>query len=165
MKHVLFAALLGWSVTAPAQVIFYDRYLGTVISGYPSTLLAPCSPWCNYETRNKVQERRKARFDSLRADEAPPATLPGSRGMPRSTAALTPESEIQPAYRTSGRVREEFDDRSKVLPQFEETGVAPAKTVAVTGSPASPQPATPAAAPSKRRATPMLPCPKGAAEC
>jgi hypothetical protein len=164
MKSVLFATLLGWSMAVPAQVIFYDRYLGTVISGYPSTLLAPCSPWCNYETRNKVQERRKARFDSLRADETPPATPPGSSAMRRSIAALTPESEIQPAYRTSGRVREEFDDRSKVLPQFEETGVEPAKTVSATGNPAA-QPAAPAVAPPKRRATPMLPCPKAAPEC
>jgi hypothetical protein len=163
MKSVLFAALLlAWSTAVAAQVIFYDRYLGTVVSGYPSTLLAPCSPWCNYETRNKVQERRKARFDSLRADETPPATPPGLSGMPRSVAALTPESEIQPAYRASGRVREEFDDRSKMLPQFEETGMAPAKTAA--GTPAA-QPAAPAAAPPKRRATPMLPCPKAAPEC
>jgi hypothetical protein len=164
MKSVLFTALLGWSMAVPAQVIFYDRYLGTVISGYPSTLLAPCSPWCNYETRNKVQERRKARFDSLRADETPPATGPGSPAMPRSMAALTPESEIQPAYRTSGRVREEFDERSKVLPQFEETGGAAAKTVAATDSPA-PQTTAPSVAPPKRRATPMLPCPKAAPEC
>lgn len=164
MKSLLFAALLCWSVAVPAQVIFYDRYLGTVISGYPSTLLAPCSPWCNYETRNKVQERRKARFDSLRADETPAATLSGPKGMPRSIAALAPESEIQPAYRTSGRVREEFEDRGKVLPLYEEAERAPDKAAVVTGNPSA-QPAPPAVAPRKRRATPMLPCPKAAPEC
>ena len=82
--------------------------------------------------------------------------------MPRATATPTPESEIQPAYRATGRVREEFETRSKVLPQFEETGVAPAKTA--NGSPAA-QPAAPTVTPPKRRATPMLPCPKAAPEC
>lgn len=161
MKKILFAALLGWPMAVPAQVIFYDRYLGTVVSGYPSTLLAPCSPWCNYETRNRVQERRKARFDSLRT-ETPPATRPESFGMPLAMVPPTPESEIQPAYRAAGRLREEFDTRSKVLPQFEEPVPPAAKTAA--GSPTA-QAAAPVVAPPKRQASPMLPCPKAAPEC
>lgn len=161
MKRILFVVLLGWPMAVPAQLIFYDRYLGTLVPAYPSTLLAPCSPWCNYETRNRVQERRKARFDSLRT-ETPPTTPPEAFGMPRANVAPTPESDIQPEYRASGRVREEFGNRSKVLPQFEE----PVTPVTKTGKDTSvEQAAAPSVAPPKRRATPMLPCPKAAPEC
>jgi hypothetical protein len=157
MKKLFLAALIGCAMPAAAQVVFYDPYLGAVVPAYPSAWMAPCAPWCVYESRNRIQERRRARFDALRAD-TPPAAPPEPFGIPRAVAPPTSESEIQPEYRAASRVREEFDTRSKVLPQFEATLSQPVQATTSNQG-------TQGAAPAKRRARPMMPCPNGAPEC
>jgi len=162
MKKLLLATLLGWTMPAFSQVLIYDPYPGAVVPAYPYAWMAPCSPWCVYESRNRIQERRRARFDALRADTPPPAAPPEPLGIPRVAAPPTPDSEIQPEYRAASRVREEFDTRSKVLPQFEATLSQPGQAAR---SSQGTQSAAPGVAPAKRRARPMMPCPKAAPEC
>jgi hypothetical protein len=152
MKKLVLAWLLCQAMPAFAQV-FYDPYTGAMVPVHPSSGLGPCPPRCIDEGRDRSQERRRARFDALRAEGAPQAPAPGPVGVPRTGTSESRDVEIRPEYRTTGRVREEYESRGNMLPQFEEPAAA------AKAAPA------PAAAPVKRRARPMLPCPTGGREC
>lgn len=160
MKRYFFAGLvLGCAVPAMAQVVIYDPYSGLAVPVYPSAAIAPYAPWGAYEARNRLLERRRARADALR-NEPPAGATPETYGKPRTVAPPTPDTEVLPQYRAAGKIRDEFDARSKVLPQFEEPAPKPAANASAASSTTAATPAAP-----RRRASPMLPCPKAAPEC
>lgn len=174
MRTLLLVALMGWTLPALAQVVIYDPYIGAAIPVYPYAYpggASPCAPRCIYEGRNRIQERRRARFDALRADETAPPLVPAPTGVPLTQSRETRESDILQEYQAASRLRDDFavrgkplpelEGRGKVLPQYEDP--APTPPVTAKTSPAA-QVATPPA-PVKRPATPMMPCPKAAREC
>ncbi len=178
MRTLLLFALTAWALPVFAQVVIYDPYLGAVVPVYPYPYAggpSPCVPKCIYEGRNRIQERRRARFDALRADEPAAASVPAPTGVPLTQSKETRESDILPEYQAASRLRDdfsvrgkplpEFDNRGKVLPQYEDP--APTPPAAAAKSSAAPQASTPppVPAPAKRPATPMVPCPKAAREC
>lgn len=177
MRTLLLVALAAWALPVFAQVAIYDPYLGAVVPVYPYAYgggAGPCAPRCIYEGRNRIQERRRARFDALRADEPAAAQVPVPTGIPMTQSRETRESDILPEYQAASRLRDDFtvrgkplpelDNRGKVLPQYEDPAPT-APPAAAKGSTAAQAATPPAAAPVKRPATPMMPCPKAAREC
>lgn len=175
MRTLILLALSGLALPALAQVVIYDPYLGAVVPMYPSIGVAPCSPRCAYESRNRIQERRRARFDALRNDEPATAAVPAPTGIPMNLSRETRESDILPQYQAASRLREDFevrgkplpelDNRSKVLPQYETAAPTPPPAKTTSTAPTAAPEAVPVQPPAKRPARPMMPCPKGAREC
>jgi hypothetical protein len=67
-------------------------------------------------------EERWQRLEALRsqaqeAGYAAPGTASGSR-FPLPEATLAPESELQPEYRDTGKIRPGFEHSGELLPEF-----------------------------------------------
>lgn len=130
---------------------------------YPTPLASHCYPYCAVAIRNRALERRQQRMEALRA-EVPASTEAFGRisatrpAMPRGS-----DEELLPAYRSTGKVRPEYDGSGKYTGPYAELEVSTVPPAEV--NPAPPSAAEVAPPPAKRRAQPMLPCPKGAREC
>lgn len=133
---------------------------------YPGAQVSACFPFCGVVVRNRILERRQQRFDALRAD-APAATQ--SFGPITLTKPAVPgpgsDEELLPAYRSAGKVRPEYDGSGKYTGPYAE--LEPGTTNPPEASPVTASEVRPVSqAPQpKRRAQPMLPCPKAAQEC
>jgi len=157
IRIVSAAALLVANVFVHAQTPVGVPYLYVPLPYAPGFAL-PCYPYCGIAPPNRVQERRRERANALKADRPATGTndfpLPGTRGR---AAEPAPESELQPAYRATGKVLPQYDRSGKALPAYAE---AVPETTAPAAQPAVPLPPVP-----KRRAQHMVPCPRAAAEC
>lgn len=130
---------------------------------YPTPLASQCYPYCAVAIRNRTLERRQQRMEALRA-EAPASTEAfGPISVTRPTMPRGSDEELLPAYRSAGKVRPEYDGSGKYTGPYAELEVSTTPPAEV--NPAPPSATDVAPAPAKRRAQPMLPCPKGAREC
>jgi hypothetical protein len=165
-----FALLLG---TGHAEAQRYTTadivYVPAPMYGYvyPSPYASPCYPYCTaVVVRNRTLERRQQRSDELRAG-TPPATesfgpLAAARPAGRPQGS---DEELLPAYRSAGKVRPEYDGSGKYTGAYAELEISTAPAAEAGPGATGTAPPAPQAPQPKRRAQPMLPCPKAAREC
>lgn len=167
---VLAVLVLGVSAAKAQRYVAADIvYVPVPAYGHmvPTPFATSCYPYCAaVVVRNRALERRQQRFDALRAD-APASEVsfgPIATAKP-TTARQSSDEELLPAYRTAGKVRPEFDGTGKYTGPYAELEISTAPPAEATPGSTSPAPSVPPAPQPKRRAQPMLPCPKGAPEC
>jgi hypothetical protein len=134
---------------------------------YPSPYATPCYPYCTaLVVRNRTFERRQQRADALRADTPAPTEVYGPIHLTRPVGPRQgSDEELLPAYRSAGKVRPEYDGSGKYTEAYAELEISTAPAAEAGPGTTSAAPPVPQAPLPKRRAQPMLPCPKGAREC
>lgn len=131
---------------------------------YPGPLASHCYPYCAVVVRNRALERRQQRADALRADAPVTADRFGPLAAARPAGPKAgSDEELLPAYRSAGKVRPEYDGSGKYTGPYAELELSTAPPA--EANPGATTSAPPVAPATKRRAQPMLPCPRGAREC
>lgn len=148
-----------------AEVVYVPAPLYSYV--YPSPYMVGCHPYCTgVIVRNRVLERRQQRADALRADTPAPAEVFGPIHVAKPVGPRQgSDEELLPAYRSAGKVRPEYDGTGKYTEAYAELEISTAPAAEATAGAASPALTAPQAPQPKRRAQPMVPCPKGAREC